>query len=121
MKYNIIQEKSEDFAVRIVHLSRFLKAKKREAVLSNQILRSGTSIAANVSEAIGAISKNEFSSKISISYKEALETKYWLKLLFKTKSITDKQFTSLYNDCDELLKILFVILSKTRKDIINEQ
>jgi four helix bundle protein len=121
MRYNIIQEKSEDFSVRIVNLSRYLKAAKKEGVLTNQVLRSGTSIAANVAEAIGAISRNEFSSKISISYKESLETKYWLKVLYKTKSITDRQFISLFNDCEELAKILFVILSKTRKDFNNDQ
>jgi four helix bundle protein len=116
MKYNIIQEKSFSFSVRIVNLTRYLKAKKKEAVLSNQILKSGTSIAANVAEAIGSISKSEFSSKISISYKEAQETKFWLNLLVKTESISEKQHKSLINDCEEILKILFTILKKNRID-----
>ena len=114
MKYNIIQEKSLLFSVRIVKLSRYLKRNKKEAVLSNQILKSGTSVAANVAEAIASISKAEFSAKISISYKEAQETKYWLKLLFQTESISEMQYMSMLNDCEEILKILFSILKKTR-------
>ena len=114
MKYNIIQEKSLLFSVRIVKLSRYLKRNKKEAVLSNQILKSGTSVAANVAEAIASISKAEFSAKISISYKEAQETKYWLKLLFQTESISEMQYISMLNDCEEILKILFSILKKTR-------
>ena len=114
MKYNIIQEKSLQFSVRIVKLSRYLKRNKKEAVISNQILKSGTSIAANVAEAIASISKAEFSAKISISYKEAQETKYWLNLLFQTDSISEIQYFSLLNDCEEILKILFSILKKTR-------
>jgi four helix bundle protein len=114
MKYNIVQEKSLRFSVRIVNLSRFLKRHKKEAILSNQILKSGTSIAANIAEAIASISKAEFSAKISISYKEAQETKYWLTLLFETGTISEIQYYSMFNDCDELLKILFAILKKTR-------
>jgi four helix bundle protein len=118
MRYNIIQEKLLQFSVRIVKLSRLLKRNKKEAVLSNQILKSGTSIAANVAEAIASISKAEFSAKISISYKEAQETKYWLKLLFQTDSISEIQYSSMLKDCEEILKILFSILKKTR---INHQ
>jgi four helix bundle protein len=118
MRYNIIQQKSLEFSVRIVKLCRYLKKNKKEAILSNQILKSGTSIAANVAEAIASISKAEFSSKISISYKEAQETKYWLSLLFQTESISEIQYKSMLNDCEEILKILFAILKKTR---INNQ
>jgi four helix bundle protein len=116
MKQNIIREKSYSFAVRIVNLARYLKRKKVEAILSNQILKSGTSVAANVEEAVAAISRAEFSSKISISYKEAKETQFWLRLLKDTQSITPDEFGSLSDDCEEILKILWAILKKTRID-----
>lgn len=81
MKENIIKNKSFDFSVRIVGQYKFLKDEKKEFVLSKQILKSGTSIGANVEEADGGISKAEFSNKLSIAYKEAKETHYWLRLL----------------------------------------
>ena len=80
------------------------------------MLRSGTSIGANIAEANGAISAAEFSSKISIAYKECLETKYWLSLLKDTDYISEKSFESMHNDADEIAKILFSILKKTRID-----
>jgi four helix bundle protein len=95
-------------------LTRYLKKHKVEALLINQLLRSGTSIAANVQEAIVAISKNEFSAKISISLKEAKETSFWLKVLFDTKTISQKEYESVANDCLELEKILFPILKTAR-------
>jgi four helix bundle protein len=87
---------------------------KREFILSKQFLRCGTSIGANIAEANGAISTAEFSSKISISYKKSLETKYWLSLMKETSFIDEKLFNSLYADVDELSKILFAILKRTR-------
>ena len=87
---------------------------QKEYVLSKQLLRSGTSIGANISEANGAISEADFSSKISIAYKESLETKYWLQLLKETKYISEKDFNNLFEKADELAKILFSILKKTR-------
>ena len=90
MKENALSEKSYRFAVRIVKAYQFLSSEKREFVLSKQLLRSGTSIGANVAEANGAISKADFSSKVSIAYKECLETKYWLSLLKDTNFITEK-------------------------------
>jgi four helix bundle protein len=114
MKYNIIQEKSLLFSVRIVKLSRYLKKKKLETHFCNQIQRSSTSIAANIEEAIASISNAEFSAKMSISYKEARETKYWLNLLFLTEIISESQYSSLMKDCEEILKILFTILKNTR-------
>ncbi|HTR82444.1 MAG TPA: four helix bundle protein [Bacteroidota bacterium] len=113
-KDNNLYSKSLAFAVRIVKLYRWVAHNKREFILSKQILRSGTSIGANVAEANGAISIPDFSSKISISYKEALETKYWLTLLRETKLIDLRLFNSLYADVDELSKILFTILKRTR-------
>jgi|ERR1035438_8097797 four helix bundle protein len=114
MKKNIIKEKSEAFGVRIIKLSRYLKSKKTESVLCNQVLKSGTSIAANIAEATAAISRAEFSVKMSISYKEANETLCWLKLLAETNSITQEQFASLEADGTELIKILYSILKTTR-------
>lgn len=113
-KQNVIAEKSFLFAVRIVKLYQHLSEKKRELVLSKQILRSGTSIGANVEEAEGAISKADFSNKISIAYKEARETHYWIRLLKETGFLSQKEYQSIIDDCEELLKILRAILNKTR-------
>jgi four helix bundle protein len=114
MKQNIIAEKSAAFAVRIVNLTRHLRKKKVEAVLVNQLLRSGTSVAANVHEATVSISKDEFASKMSISLKESRETSFWLKVLLDTKTISDKEYQSIAADCTELEKILFSIMKKVR-------
>ncbi len=111
---NNLYEKAYAFAVRIVKAYQFLSAEKREFILSKQLLRSGTSIGANIAEANGAISKADFSSKISISYKECLETKYWLSLLKDTGFINEQTFNSIFEDADELAKISFSILKKTR-------
>ncbi|MCK9426150.1 MAG: four helix bundle protein [Ignavibacteriaceae bacterium] len=111
---NVLKEKSYQFAIRIVKLYQFLKEEKKEFTLSKQILRSGTSIGANVEEAIGAQSQKDFYMKLNISYKEARETHYWLRILHDTNYIDDKQFQSIINDCDELLKITGTII-KTMK------
>ena len=113
-KENVVREKSFSFAVRIVRLYQFLKDDKKEYILAKQILRSGTSVGANIEEADSAISKRDFSSKISMAYKEAKETHYWLRLLLATKYVSLRQFDSLIQDCDELCKILFAILRTTR-------
>ncbi len=83
--------------------------------MSKQLLRSGTSIGANISETQGGISKTDFSSKLSISYKESLECKYWLRLLTESEYISNEQYDVLYMKCDELSKILFSILRSTRR------
>ncbi len=114
MKENIIKDKTFNFAVRIVKLNQYLVNKKKEFVISKQILRSGTSIGANVEEADGGISKSDFSHKISIAYKEAKETHYWLRLLNATEYIDKKIYDSLLSDCNEICKILFAILKTTR-------
>lgn len=106
MKDNIIQQKSFLFAIRIVNLYKHLVSDKKEYVLSKQILRSGTSIGSNIEESIGGQSDKDFLSKISISYKEARETIYWLKLLKETKYISKEEFESIYNDANEICKIL---------------
>jgi four helix bundle protein len=113
-KESIVREKAFSFAIRIVKLYQFLSTEKKEFVLSKQIVRSGTSIGANIEEADGAISKKEFSNKISIAYKEARETSYWLRLLEATSFIEKPLFESLASDCEELCKLLFAIIRTTR-------
>jgi four helix bundle protein len=114
MKKIIIKDKSFNFAVRIIKLYIYLKEEKREYTLSKQILRAGTSIGANIEEAIGGVSKADFKNKICTSYKEARETHYWLKLLHRTNFSEDKVFFSLENDCIEMLKILYTIIKNTK-------
>jgi len=114
VKENIVQQKSYSFAIRIVKLYKFLVEKKKEFVLSKQILRSGTSIGANIEEAIGGESKRDFICKMSIAYKEARETHYWIRILHDSKFLTTKQFDSLIKDCEELIKIISKI-QKTSK------
>ena len=118
MKENIVYDKAYRFAIRIVNAYKYLIENKREFVLSKQLLRSGTSVGANIAEAEGAISKADFSAKISIAYKEILESKYWLSLLKDTKYIDTKSYESIHRDADEIAKILFSILKTTR---INKQ
>lgn len=111
---NVLLDKSFLFAIRIIRLYQYLCKEHKEFVLSKQILRSGTSIGANIEEAHGGISDADFSNKISTSYKEARETKYWLRLLYATDFIKKKLFDSMFNDCDELCKLSFKILDTTR-------
>ena len=111
---NVLYEKAYQFSIRIVNAYKYLTNDKKEFVLAKQLLRSGTSIGANVAEANGAISKAEFSAKISIAYKECLETKYWLSLLKDTGYIDEKSFKSIHEDAEEIAKISFSILKKTR-------
>lgn len=115
MKENIILEKSYLFAQRIVKLYLYLKKEKKEYELARQILKSGTSIGANVEEAIGGFSRRDFSAKLGIAYKEARETNYWLRLLHDVNIIDPKMFNSMNEDCIELLKIIGSIL-KTLKN-----
>ncbi|MCC6865948.1 MAG: four helix bundle protein [Ignavibacteria bacterium] len=111
---NVLMDKSFLFAIRIVRLYQYLCKEHNEFVLSKQIVRCGTSVGANVEEAHGGISDADFSNKISISYKEARETKYWLRLLNATDYIDKKLFDSMYSDCDELCKLSYSILDTTR-------
>src|SRR5262245_11232337 len=112
MKYNITQEKTFAFAVRITNMYLHLTKVKKEFVLSKQTVRAGTSIAANIEEGIGAQSDRDFFAKISISYKEARETHFWLRLLKATNILSAAEADSLLADCDELLKILGTIKKK---------
>ncbi len=106
LQSNPLIDKSFALAVRMVNLYKYLAEGQKEFVLSKQILRCGTSIGANVQEAIGAQSDKDFLSKISIAYKEGLETLYWLKLLHAANIITVEQFQSLYRDTEEVCKIV---------------
>jgi four helix bundle protein len=112
---NIVAFKSFSLAVRIVKLCRHLRETRQEFVLSKQLLRSGTSIGANVEEAIGGISRADFSAKISIAYKEARETNYWLRLLNATDYLSTEAYDSIFPDCEEVCRILRAILNTTRK------
>ncbi len=112
---NIIETKSFDFAVRIVKLYKFLCEQKKEFTLSKQLLRSGTSIGANVAEAEQAQSKADFVAKINIALKEASETKYWIKLLSATDYLSINESNSILSDCVEIEKILVSII-KTSKN-----
>ena len=116
-KYNILQEKAFAFAIRIVNLYKFLCEEKKEFVLSKQILKSGTSIGSNVEEGIGGQSDKDFLSKFSISYKEARETRYWLKLFLATGYINEEQANSLLQDVEELCKILAKIILTTKQKL----
>ena len=110
MEDNVIVEKSKAFAVRIIKLYQYLRAQKREYVLSKQLLRSGTSIGANVKEAIRGQSRPDFISKMNIALKEASETEYWLELLYETEYLSKQQFDSIHDDCVELVKLLMSIV-----------
>ena len=110
MEENVILNKTYNFALRIIKLHKSLNKEKQEYTLSKQILRSGTSIGANAEEASGSISKKEFRAKFFISYKEARETHYWLRLLRDSDYIDKKLAESLISDTDEILKILGAIL-----------
>lgn len=113
-KPNAAYEKAYAFAVRVVKCCQFLTGEKKEYVLSKQLLRGGTSIGANLAEANGAISEADFSAKVSVSYKECQEAKYWLNLLKDTGYLEESAYASFYADANELGKILFAILRTTR-------
>ncbi|MNJ86234.1 hypothetical protein D3C87_37250 [compost metagenome] len=113
MKENIIQKKSFDFAVQIVETYKHLAHEKKEFILSKQLLRSGTSIGANISEAVRGQSSKDFIHKLQISRKETSETLYWLKLLQTTSYLKTDIATKLIQSCEELLRILTSIIKTT--------
>ena len=117
---NAIREKSKAFAVRIVKLYRYMRNEKSEHVLSKQLLRSGTSIGANIVEAQAAISKKDFLSKMYISFKECCETEYWLELLHDTDLLSDDEFESIYQDNLVLKKLLSSITLTTSQNLKTE-
>ncbi|WP_228236891.1 four helix bundle protein [Allomuricauda sp. M10] len=112
---NPLLKKSYDFALKIIKLYKSIIHANKEYILSKQLLRSGTSIGANISEANGAISNADFSAKISIAYKESLEVKYWLSLLKDSEYISNEIANKLIVNADELSKIMFSILKTTKR------
>lgn len=117
MKESILLDKSKDFAIRIINLCKYLNNEKKEYVMSNQILRSGTSIGANIREARFAFSKNDFIYKMTISLKEASETQYWLELLTATKYINQEASKSLIDDCIEIIKMLHATVKTSKLEV----
>ena len=112
---NIAIEKSYEFAIKIVNLSKLLDEKHAYA-LSNQVIKSGTSIGANIAEAQQAQSKKDFISKLSIALKEASETVFWLNLLKDTGYLTEEYFTNLNKDCNELIRLLTAIIKTSKQN-----
>lgn len=112
---NIVEEKSFKFAVRIVRLYKYLTERKSEKILSKQLLRSGTSIGANVAEAQQAQSNADFISKMNIALKESTETKYWIKLLRETEYLKVEESKTILDDCSELEKLLVSIVKTSKK------
>ncbi len=112
-----VSYKSKEFAVRIVHLHEYLCIENRAFDLARQVLRSGTSIGANIAEAGCAISRKEFLAKMYIAYKECVETLYWLEILYRTDYISEAQFRSLEEDCTELRKMLSSITKTMREKL----
>ncbi len=115
MKENIIQDKSYAFSLRVVKLYKYFIANRIEYVLIKQLLRSGVSIGANIEEAIGAQTRKDFIAKLNISYKEARETKYWLRLLRDSEFLKPNEANSLLIDIEEILKILAKILTTSKE------
>ena len=115
VKENVTKDKSLAFAKRVVKLQKFLTEEKKEFILSKQILRSGTSIGANVREAYQGESKADFVHKLSIAQKEADETCYWLELLKTGDYLNERWFNSIYPDCQEVLKIITSVIISTKK------
>jgi four helix bundle protein len=111
---NLVLEKSFQFAIRIVKLFTHLKKNKVERDLAIQLLKSGTSIGANVEEAIGGSSRKDFINKLHIAFKEARETKYWLRLLKEASWLESRLAVSFIKDCEELIKILVAIIRSSK-------
>lgn len=110
MKESVAVEKSKAFALRTIKLYKYLRTEKREFVLSKQLLRSGTSIGANIREAKRGQSKADFYAKMNIALKEADESAYWLELLYESEYIDKAAYESIYADCCDIIKILAAIL-----------
>lgn len=118
---NMVSVKSKAFAVRIIKLYKYLNDVKHEYVLSKQVLRSGTSIGANVSEGVVGFSKKDFLAKMYIVFKECVETQYWLELLQETDYLTIDEFKSINEDCTELKKLLSSITKSTKDSLLRNE
>ena len=121
MSKSIVYQKAYLFAIEVVKLYKYLSAEKKEFVLSKQMLRSGTSIGANVNEAVSSESKRDFVHKLGIALKEARETAYWLNLLKDSDYISKEEFSPLSNTCNSLIKILSSIILTTRERYFKKQ
>ena len=115
MKENIIKEKTYSFSLQIIKVYKKLTREEKEFVLSKQLLRSATSIGANIEEADGGISKKEFIARVQISYKEAKESIYWLRLLHDSDYINNSDFDLLFTQCQEIIRILLAILKSAKQ------
>lgn len=118
-KDNLIKDKSFKFALLIIELTRQLK-EVREYEIARQLLRSGTSIGANVEEALAGISKKDFTAKMSIASKEARETNYWLRLIIESKTI-EFDYNKYISESESIIKILTAIVKSSQQSIINNQ
>jgi four helix bundle protein len=116
---NIIQQKSFSFGVKVVNLCKELKEKKKETVLANQLLRSGTSVGANIEEGLGCQSKKDFSFRLTVAYKEARESLYWMKLIKESGLAEIERISPIISDCDEILRIIGSILKTLRNQSQN--
>jgi four helix bundle protein len=113
---SVLQEKSENFAVRVVNLYKFL-VKKQEFEISKQLKRSGTSVGANITEALFGSSKKDYLAKMYIAFKECNETMYWLRVLHRTDYLNDSEYNSIYGDCSELVKMLASTIKTTKENL----
>ena len=118
MKEKVLLDKTFAFSVRVINAYKHLVKEQNEFVLSKHLLRSGTSIGANAEEAVGAQSRKDFVSKLAIAYKEARETRYWIRLLHARGFLDDKQCTSLLRDAEELLRLIGKIQVTTKKTFV---
>ena len=117
MGKDVVKEKSKHFAIRVIRLYQYLTDNKKEFVLSKQLLRSGTSIGANVREAGRAQSKKDFISKMNIALKEAAESEYWLELLYETDYLNEIEFKNITDDISELNRLLISIVKTSRNNL----
>ncbi|MBQ7634080.1 MAG: four helix bundle protein [Bacteroidaceae bacterium] len=115
---NQIQIESKKFALRIIKLYKYLKEEKKIYSLSKQLLRSGTSIGANVRESVNAQSRLDFINKLNIALKEANETEYWLELLHESGCLSETEFSSIYNDCGKIVATLTKIIKTTKLSLM---
>lgn len=116
-----VEEKSRRFAVRIVRMADYLRQEKKEYIVSTQVLKSGTSVDANIAEAESTPSKRDFHAKMYIALKECNETIFWLETLHKSGKLNDKEFQSIYKDCCDIRNMLAAITKTTRENIEKEK
>lgn len=116
MADSVMLDKAKDFAVQIVNTCKLIKSDKKETVMTNQLLRSGTSIGANIHESKYAHSKPDFISKMQIALKECYESEYWLELLYRTNYIEEKDYKEFANDCGIIRRMLISSITTAKKN-----